>query len=185
MDEKQEKKGFTQKLPIAIRPITRDDFDSLISSYRQQRILWLTKKSIQGHDIHLYLKKLKDKDEVTGSILEALNNKLDQILAFLKINANEGENFIQQTVYLNSDSIVFKYGEHLKRESLVEIKLKIDADIITCFGNVFKTEQKDGEFIIAAKFIWIIDEDQDRLIEYLFRQEILSEKFKRGLKNID
>lgn len=185
MEEKLEKKGLTQKLLIAIKPITAHDFDSLISSYKQQRALWQTKKSIQGHDINFYLKKLKDKDELTGNILENLNSKLDQILAFLKIHTDEDENFIEETVYINPDSIVFRHHQNLKKESLLEIKLKIDADIITCFGSVFKTEKKDNEFIIAAKFIWIIDEDQDRLIEYLFRQEILSEKFKRGLKNID
>jgi len=185
MDEKHEKKGLTQKLPVAIKHVKKEDFETLITSYRQQRILWQTKKSIHSHDINFYLKKLKDKDELTGNILECLNNKLDQILAFLKIQIDESENFVEQTVYINPDSIAFRYNENIKKESLLEIKIKIDTDTITCFGNVLKNEKNDNEFLIVAKFIWIIEEDQDRLIEYLFKNEILNEKFKRGLKNIE
>ncbi len=167
------------------RTIERSEYEEKIRAYEEGID---TPWNVYSHpsftqDIKVYLKKVKEKDEALANCLDILDQKLTLILNLLNKEEEGEENAKPTVVDLSAAGIAFFTEKPLKVNQLLEIDLGLLPQhlFIRCYGSVVQsTKCKDGKYRTGVKFIWMTEDDQDRLIEHIFRHQVIQLRMRRS-----
>jgi len=121
------------------------------------------------------LKKLRERDRELAGLLEILNQKLDRILIHL-FGADYLKGFVEIEANLSAGGLRVPLPEEPQIGEVFELDIGLMPEwyFFRAYGEVVRVEKKeDGGFEVAFKFIWITEADQDRLVQHIFRQQVL------------
>ncbi len=137
-----------------------------------------------SQSLHGALKRLKEKDENLGKVLELIDQKLDLILNLLDSSRKEECPGKLYKVDISAMGLAFLSKEPLKVGQYLDLTIGLlPAKIfINCFGKVIRCSQYEDLYKIAVKFVWISEADQDKLIEHIFQRQVLQLRLRREIK---
>lgn len=137
-----------------------------------------------SQSLHGALKRLKEKDENLGKVLELIDQKLDLILNLLDSSRKEEGPGKLYKVDISAMGVAFLSKEPLKVGQYLDLTIGLlPAKIfINCFGKVIRCSQYEDLYKIAVKFVWISEADQDKLIEHIFQRQVLQLRLRREIK---
>jgi hypothetical protein len=172
---------------LHFRPIEKEEYQKTITAYQNGTASpWIggsppaLGKSIQSH-----IKRIRDRDEALANILEAMDQKLGLILSLL--NADREEITAEpHEVDLSAAGIAFLSPSELPVGQIMEIDLGLlpQRIFLRCYGEVVRCEKTKGRGIATAvSFLWITEDDKDRLIEHIFQRQVLLLRLRRDQKD--
>ncbi len=186
-EEKRHYIRIYDRVFLRLKPLTREDFEKKLANYKDGKEKpWIDPIRPPGEVAKLEsnLKRLREKDRELAGILEILNQKLDRILIHLL-----GEEFLkgfrEVEVNLSAGGIRVKLSQKPKQGELYEIDLGLLPEwlFLKTFGEVVRVEDCDADGCeVAFKFIWITEADQDKLVQHIFRQQVLQLQASRRVK---
>ncbi|OAG27289.1 PilZ domain-containing protein [Thermodesulfatator autotrophicus] len=172
---------------LRLTPLSREEFEKKLENFREgKESPWIDPIRPPGEIFKLesYLKRLREKDRELAGVLQILNQKLDRILINLL-----GEKFLkgfrEVEVNLGAGGLRVRLPEEVQVGAIYEIDLGLLPDwvFLKTFGEVIRVEPSpEGGYEVAFKFIWITEADQDRLVEHIFRQQVLQLRATRRVK---
>ncbi|WP_022852432.1 PilZ domain-containing protein [Thermodesulfatator atlanticus] len=166
---------------LRLKPLSREEFERKLENYREgKESPWIDPIRPPGEVLKLetYLKRLRDKDRDLAGVLQILNHKLDRIL--IKLLGEEFlEGFQETEANLSAGGLRIRFPKKLEVGAIFEIDLGLLPDwiFIKTFGEVIRVEKsEENGYEVAFKFIWITEADQDKLVQHIFRQQVLQLK---------
>ena len=137
-------------------------------------------------DIQMYigaqgaLNRIRDRDKDLAAYLQHLDTKVNLLLKKLGGEESPFDRLKFQEVNLSGSGIGFTSPQPLKDEEVVELHIILlpEYTYIYCFGKVvnakaFKTAEGATLYRIHAKFILLMEEDQEKLVQHNFKQQSL------------
>ena len=123
----------------------------------------------EARKISYHLKRLWEKNRDLAEILEILTLKLDRIL--LKLQEELLKDY--QEVLVNISGA----GLRMPMKPLPEVGEVFEFDMVLLpeyhffrtYGEVVRVEEKEAAF----KFLWIAEDDLERLIQHIFKKQLL------------
>ncbi len=165
------------------RFLQKDEYEKIIRSYEEGTD---TPWSACSHpyfvqDIKSYIKKINDRDEALAKSLDIIDQKLSLILGLLQ-GDNEECPAKPTVVDLSAAGLAFPSIKPLDPDQILEIDLGLLPQhvFIKCYGKIMRCKPlKEKGYKIGVKFIWITEDDQDRLIEHIFRRQVIQLRMRR------
>lgn len=159
-----------------------EDFNKGIPPYNQEGLA----------DIQMFigaqnaLGRIQEKDKDLGAFLQHLDTKINLILKEVRDKETPLDKLQLQEVNLSAAGVAFLSEKPMQPNTLLEFHLVLlpGHTYVYCFGKVIKCDQaksKDPEkpFYVSAKFILIMEEDREKLIEHNFKQQSLALRQRR------
>jgi hypothetical protein len=172
---------------LHFRPIEKEEYQRTIAAYRNGTASpWIggsppaLGKSIQGH-----IRRIRDRDEALANILEAMDQKLGLILSLLNTDREEIPAEPHE-IDLSAAGIAFLSASQLSVGQIMEIDLGLLPQrlFLRCYGEVVRCEKVERRgFATAVSFLWITEDDKDRLIEHIFQRQVLLLRIRRNQKD--
>ncbi len=139
--------------------------------------------------ISRYLKKIKEKDENLAGALEILDQKLSLLLNLLDEERHGYRKaFKLVRVNLSASGIAFKTPKRMSRGHKLELHIGLLPEhyFFRCYAEILRVDalSKENMNKIAARFIWITEDDQDRLIEHIFQHQVIQLRMRRKHKEM-
>ncbi|RMG58894.1 MAG: PilZ domain-containing protein [Deltaproteobacteria bacterium] len=124
-------------------------------------------------------------DSVIGEWLRYINRKLDTILNLLTVRNEDLNNIPFRDVNIGGGGLRFTSEEAYQEGQILELKMIIPLIpplVLYVYGEVVRSEVKEGKRETAVKFIAMDEVVREEIIRYVFRKqrEILREKRERG-----
>ena len=165
------------------RPIDQEEYEEKIRSYQEGTDSpWNAfSHPCFARDIKAHVKKIKEKDEALAGCLDILDQKLNFIIGILG-KGDEEELAAPTVVDMSAAGIAFFDPQPMEREQLLEIDIGLLPQhiFIRSYGSVVQCQRCDGKYRIGVKFIWMTEDDQDRLIEHIFRHQVIQLRMRRA-----
>ncbi len=138
-------------------------------------------------DIKAHLKNIKDKDKDLAAVLEIIDQKLNMILGLISTEETCEKDTIPNKLYkvdLSAKGLGFLAKEKLSKGTLLNLSIGLLPEhyFFTCFGQVVRTEKRKDGCFVGLKFIWITEDDQEKLIEHIFSRQVLYLRMRRQQK---
>ena len=137
-------------------------------------------------DVQMYvgaqnaLNKLHDRDKDLAAFLQHLDTKVNMILKKLGGEESPFDKLKFQEVNLSGSGIAFSSDKPMKEDEVVEFHIILlpEYTYIYCFGkvaNIVEDKKQDGSVVyrVGTKFILLMEEDQERLVQHNFKQQSL------------
>ncbi len=135
-------------------------------------------------DLKVHLKRLREKDEALACCIDVLDQKLNLILNLLQKDEFESCPATPCLVDISAAGVAFEANEPIERNSFLEMDIGLLPQhlFLRCYGRVLRCSQPktSGPYKIAVKFIWMTEDDQDRLIEHIFRHQVIQLRMRRS-----
>ncbi len=188
-NEKRESIRIKDRVLLSIKKISEKRYRQRLDEYLEGMTdPWiesshpLVRKGIKKH-----LKRLKEKDPDLAGILDILDQKLNLLLSFTGSEDSTGHQNQQARLYrvdLSAKGIGFGYGTPLEPDTLLYLHIGLLPEhyYFNCFGQVVRTDAQNGRNFTAIKFIWITEDDQEKLIEHIFSRQVLQLRMRRKKK---
>ncbi len=126
------------------------------------------------------LNRLRDRDNDLAAFLQHLDTKVNMILKKIGNVDSPFDRLKFQEVNLSGSGIAFAAAKPMKVDEVVEFHLILLPEYIYiyCFGKVVNSKEDkrpDGSVIyrIHTKFILLMEEDQEKLVQHNFKQQSL------------
>lgn len=132
--------------------------------------------------IDLYIQRVRERDDALANILEAFDQKLNSILEILMTHIAKAMPDEPYTVELSAAGMSFSYHSPVPQGQVLEMELGLPPErtFLRCYGKVVRCEDdRRGGFAIAIEFVCINNVDQDRLIEHVFKKQMLQLQLSR------
>ncbi len=186
-EEKRHHIRIYDRVLLRLKPLKREEFEKKLANYKEGKEKpWIDPIRPPGEVVKLesYLKRLREKDRELAGVLEILNQKLDRILIhFLGEEFLKG--FRETEANLSAGGLRVRLSHEPKPGDLYEIDLGLLPEwlFLKTFGEVVRVENCDSQGCeVAFKFIWITEADQDKLVQHIFRQQVLQLKASRRVR---
>ena len=163
-------------IPAARYKAIADAYVKGIPPYNQEELI----------DVQMYvgaqnaLNRLRDRDKDLAAFLQHLDTKVNMLL---KKVGNEDSPFDKlkfQEVNLSGSGIAFVADKAMEAEEVVEFHLILlpEYTYVYCFGKVVNSKadkRPDGSVVhrVHTKFILLMEEDQEKLVQHNFKQQSL------------
>jgi len=171
------------RILLEFEPIDEDDFRERVKAYEEGRdIPWSICTHLQfAQDLSLPLRKIREKDEALATVLEVLDQKLNLILNKL---STEGDKCpaTPYTVDLSAAGLAFFYPREIPKGTILKLDIGLlpQQQFFRCFGKVIRCVPKgENKFEVGVSFIWIMEDDKERLIEHIFQRQVLQLRLRR------
>jgi len=169
---------------LAINPVSAEkmqavanDFQQGISPYNQEGLT----------DIQVFigaqgaLANLRERDADLADFLQHLDNKMNMLLKQGKGGESPLDALIMRKANLSANGIAFWTDEPAKLDDIVEIHVVLlpAYTYVYSFGKVIAfdpaLEEEDSGcgFRVALEFVFILDEDREKIIQHTFKQQSL------------
>lgn len=172
------------RILLGFTSISQGDFEKIIRGYHD------------GLDtpwaayVHPYLiqnaqskiKKLKESNDTLAAVLEIMDQKLNLILNLLSEDRDDTSNLRPKAVDLSAAGIAFRTSHDIEEGQILELDIGLLPQrlFIRCYGRVLRIEDdKSGKKKLGVEFIWITEDDEDRLIEHIFHRQIILLRMRR------
>jgi len=134
-----------------------------------------------------HLKRLKERDPDLAGILDILDQKLNLLLSFMNSEESTGHQDQCTRLYkvdLSAKGIGFTGTKPFEPGTILDLYIGLLPEhyFFNCFGQVVRTDKKNGRNFTAVKFIWITEDDQEKLIEHIFSRQVLQLRMRRKKK---
>ncbi len=132
------------------------------------------------------LRKLREKDEAMAKVLDIIDTKLNLILNLLNLRLRKDTPTQEVTVDISAAGLSFHYPEMIKEGQILQMDIGLlpEQYFFRCFGEVVRNQKDDDEgYKIGVKFIWITEQDRERLIEHIFQQQVLQLRLRREVRD--
>lgn len=160
---------------LDVKPLPKEEVQSLIKGYESgEDVPWRDfSPSHMVKDITLPLSRIKERDEALATILEVIDAKLNYILKAL---AKENLDYPNKKVLVdlsaagiafNSDAPM-EVGQHVQ----LDFGLLPENHFIRAFGKVVRCEMAGNGYDVGIEFVWMLEDDKDRLIEHVFQRQV-------------
>lgn len=162
--------------------IVFDDFRNGVPPYKQKEYA----------DFQMYigaqsaLSKLRERDKILADLLQHMDNKINQVLDKLRDGDSPFDRLNFQEVDLSGNGLAFFSDKEVKPGAFMEYNIVLLPDYIYIygFGEIVSLERKRTEaggtiFRISLKFTVLMDEDREKLIQHIFRQQSLALRQRR------
>ena len=179
---------ITDRILLQFRPVEKEEFKEIINAYQEGIASpWSTYSHPEfARGIWEHTQKIRKKDEALASVLEILNQKLGIILNLLGAEKDEITNDKPKTVNLSASGFALVASKSILVGRILEMDIGLlpQRFFFRCYGQVTRCAKiKDREsYKMAIKFIWIIEDDQERLIEHIFQRQTLQLRLRRKQK---
>lgn len=192
MEEKEDRRSYIRvkdKILLGMREISPEEFRQKVKAFEEgSEMPWSECAQLQvALDISVPLKKLKERDELLASILEALDQKLTLIMN--KLGSEGGACDARPvSVDLSAAGIAFTGACKFKEGELLELDIGLlpQRYFFKCFGKVVRIERvAGGECYVGLEFAWITEDDRERLIEHTFQKQVMQLRMRRQQKEAD
>lgn len=144
---------------------------------------WLATDTLSAsRKIDLYIQRIREKDDILANILEAFDQKLNHILNILMTHRANGAPDEPYAVELSAAGMAFNHQSPVPQGQVLEMDIGLlpERSFLRCYGRVMRCDDDQrGGFAIAVEFIYINNVDQDRLIEHVFKKQILQLQLSR------
>ena len=137
-------------------------------------------------DVQMYvgaqsaLNRLRDRDKDLAAFLQHLDTKVNMILKKMGSEDSPFDRLKFQEVNLSGSGIAFSSSKPFKEDDVVEFHIILlpEYTYVYCFGkvaNVIEDKKADGSvnYRIGTKFILLMEEDQEKLVQHNFKQQSL------------
>ncbi len=160
------------RILIRYRRITPEEFQEKVARYRSgEEEPWIDPLRTPGEarKLNYHLQKLREKNRDLAEILEILALKLDRLLVEAKSEVLK--QFQEIKVNISGAGIRFEMDPLPRVGEIFEFDLGLlpEYQFIRAYGEVVRVEGREAAF----KFIWITEEDVDRLVQHIFRKQLL------------
>ena len=132
------------------------------------------------------LRKLREKDEALAKVLDTIDTKLNLILNLLNLRLRKDTPTQEMTVDISAAGLSFPYPERIEEGQILQMDIGLlpEQYFFRCFGEVVRNQKDDDEgYKIGVKFIWITEQDRERLIEHIFQQQVLQLRLRREVRD--
>ena len=160
---------------LDIRPMEEAEVKELIHRYERGEDVPWRDFSPEGmvKDITLPLNRLKERDEPLATVLEVIDAKLNYII---KAMAKEELDYPSRKVLvdLSAAGIAFFTKAPLELGQYVQIDVGLipENHFFRAFGKVVRRVARKNGHEVGIEFIWMLEEDKDRLIEHVFQRQV-------------
>jgi len=183
----------TDRIMLAIYPASTEkmqavakDFEQGISPYNQEGLT----------DIEMFigaqsaLAKLRERDSDLADFLQHLDHKMNMMLKqVIKGGESPLDALIMRKANLSANGIAFCCDVPVRQGEMVEIHLVLLPAYIYVysFGKVISCDpvpEEEGEgtgckFRVALEFVFLLDEDREKIIQHTFKQQSLALRNRR------
>ncbi len=132
------------------------------------------------------LGRIREKDKDLAEFLQHLDSKINLMLKTVRDKETPLDKLTLQEVNLSAAGVAFLSKKPIKPNTLLEFHLVLlpGHTYVYCFGKVVNCDQgksKDPEkpYYVSAKFVLIMEEDREKLIEHNFKQQSLALRQRR------
>jgi hypothetical protein len=178
---------------LAIYPASKEkmqavakDFEQGISPYNQEGLT----------DIEMFigaqsaLAKLRERDSDLADFLQHLDHKMNMMLKqVIKGGESPLDALIMRKANLSANGIAFCCDAPVRPDEMVEVHLVLLPAYIYVysFGKVVSCDpvpEEEGEgagckFRVALEFVFLLDEDREKIIQHTFKQQSLALRNRR------
>jgi len=153
-----------------------DSYVKGIPPYNQEELI----------DVQMYvgaqnaLNKLRERDKDLAAFLQHLDTKVNMILKNMGSSESPFDKLKFQEVNLSGSGIAFSSDKPMKEDEVVEFHIILlpEYTYIYCFGkvaNIKEEKRQDGSLVyrVGTKFILLMEEDQEKLVQHNFKQQSL------------
>ncbi|OGQ88117.1 MAG: pilus assembly protein PilZ [Deltaproteobacteria bacterium RIFOXYD12_FULL_56_24] len=174
----------TDRVMLAINPVSAEkmqavanDFQQGISPYNQEGLT----------DIQMFigaqgaLANLRERDADLANFLQHLDNKMNMLLKQVRGGESPLDALIMRKANLSANGIAFWTDAPAKLDEIMEIHVVLlpAYTYVYSFGKVIacdsalEEEESGGGFRVAMVFVFILDEDREKIIQHTFKQQSL------------
>ncbi len=187
--EKRESIRIKDRILLGFKEIPEEIYRQKLDEYMQGlKDPWIesTHPSVRkGTKKHL--KRLREKDPDLASVLEIMDQKLNLLLNMMgsdELSGPKGHCTRLCKVDLSAKGLAFPQEKTVEPGTLLDLNIGLLPEhyFFNCFGKVVRTDKKDDSFLVAVKFIWITEDDQEKLIEHIFSRQVLQLRMRRKKK---
>lgn len=190
--EKQENRSAVRvvdRILFAYDPVTlerfkqiAEDFSNGIPPYNQEGMA----------DIQIYigaqnaLGRIREKDKDLAEFLQHLDAKMNVILKSVRGEKSPMDRLLTHEVNLSGAGLAFFSDKPIAPNAILALHLVLlpDYTYVYCFAKVVNCAQgksRDSErpYLISLKFVLIMEEDREKLIQHNFKQQSLALRQRR------
>ncbi len=162
---------------IRYHRLSKQEFENKIKEYEQgKKQPWIDPLHPPGETRkwESLLKKLRERDRELAGLFEILEQKLDRILVNL-LGPKCLKGFIKVEADISGGGLKVILSEELGLGDIFELDIGLVPEwyFFRAYGEVIRTKKHGDKYEVAFKFIWITEADQDRLVQHVFRQQLL------------
>ncbi|RUM89158.1 MAG: hypothetical protein DSZ24_01840 [Thermodesulfatator sp.] len=161
------------RILLRLRPLSLEEFQKKIARYRSgEESPWIDPLRSPGEarKLDYHLKKLREKNRDLAEILEIMALKMDRLLVHLKSEEVLREfREVQANISGAGLRVPVENPPQVGEIFELDIGLLPDYYFFRVYGEVVRVEDSQ----VAFKFIWITEEDLDRLVQHVFRRQLL------------
>ena len=188
-DNKRQCIRIRDKILLSFRELSEEEYKGRIDEYiNGSDVPWSDSyhPSIQ-RGIKKHLKRIREKDKDLAAVLEIFDQKLNLILGLINVEDSIEHYKFPSKLYkvdLSARGVGFVTDKSVSSGTILEmfIGLLPQHYIFNCFGRVVRSESKDGKNFVAVEFIWITEDDQEKIIEHIFGRQVLQLRMRRNKK---
>ncbi|MFQ6757141.1 MAG: PilZ domain-containing protein [Deltaproteobacteria bacterium] len=180
----------TDRVMLAVHPVSAEkiqavsrDFQQGISPYNQEGLT----------DIQMFigaqsaLAKLRERDADLADFLQHLDNKMNMMLKQVKGGESPLDALVMRKANISANGIAFYTDSPLRLDEIVEIHVVLLPAYIYVysFGKVIacdpapEEEESGCKFRVALEFVFLLDEDREKIIQHTFKQQSLALRNRR------
>jgi len=163
---------INDRILIKYRRISQEEFQQKMALYKSgKESPWIDpfRKPGEVKKLNYHLKKLWEKNRDLAEILEILILKLDRIL--LTLREESLREFREVAVNISGAGLRFAMEPLPNIGEIFEFDIGLLPEyyFFRAYGEVVRVEDKEAAF----KFIWLTEEDLDKLVQHIFKQQLL------------
>ncbi len=186
-EERREYVRINDRILLRYRPITGEELERCLRDYEEGLAdPWplafshpqLTRAADQ------VLRRLREKNKELAQLFSILNKKLDLILARIEKEEIE-KNFRFYTVNISAAGLCLSLPETFSPGQLLELEIGLlpAMHFFRCYGEIVREECDGDENRLGIKFVWMTEEDRERLIEHIFERQVMALRLNRQRQN--
>jgi len=178
------------RVMLAIHPVSAEkmqtvanDFQQGISPYNQEGLT----------DIQMFigaqsaLANLRERDADLADFLQHLDNKMNMLLKQVKGGESPLDALIMRKANISANGIAFCTDTPDRMDETVEIHLVLlpayiyiyaFAKVIAC-DPASEEDEPGCKFRVALEFVFLLDEDREKIIQHTFKQQSLALRHRR------
>ncbi|WP_456432171.1 PilZ domain-containing protein [Thermosulfuriphilus sp.] len=182
-EERREYVRINDRILLKYRPISPEEFTQRIKEYEeglQQPWPWAFSHPQLTRAVDQALRRLREKDKDLAQVFSLLNKKLDLLLARIEKEEIE-KNYQNYPVNISAAGLCLALNEEFPPGQILELEIGLLPAMyfFRCFGEVVRGECDGDLSRLGIKFIWMTEEDRERLIEHIFERQVMTLRLKR------
>ncbi len=187
--EQRDSIRIKDKILLSFHPVSVDEFKTSVKNYMEgTEDPWVdTCHPTFQKDIKAHLKNIKEKDKDLAAVLEILDQKLNMILGLMDTGETCEKDGIPKKLYkvdLSAKGIGFLTKKGLSKGTILKLSIGLLPEhyFFTCFGQIVRNQPQEEGAFNGVKFIWITEDDQEKLIEHIFSRQVIYLRMRRQQK---